>query len=185
MRERAELAAPLSLIDCQAKGPGGAIYAQGKLVSQQISCTHCHAPTSACLHLESGEANIESLMLHSGSLLVPESPIIVAAGDDANVTLGTVDWPRIARLHSACRADAAGTAPVPARREPPIPGRRHCVPRMFNGTDPPRCGRQGSFVFGEASRGYRQLITEYCRERRCACARFVPANTAKQHDLEL
>ena len=33
----------------------------------------------------------QALMLHSGSGLVPESPIIVAAGDDANVTLGTVD----------------------------------------------------------------------------------------------
>ncbi|CAE7810150.1 unnamed protein product [Symbiodinium necroappetens] len=87
----AELAAPLSLRDCKAKGTGGAIYAQRKLVSQQISCTHCHAPTSGCLHLESGEANIESLMLRSVSRLVPVSPSIVAAGDDAVVKLGRVD----------------------------------------------------------------------------------------------
>ncbi|CAE7226397.1 unnamed protein product, partial [Symbiodinium necroappetens] len=87
----AELAAPLSLIDCKAKGTGGAIYAQRKLVSQQISCTHCHAPTSGCLHLESGEASIASLMLRSGSGLVPESPNMVAAGDDAVVKLGRVD----------------------------------------------------------------------------------------------
>ena len=87
----AELAAPLSLSGCMAKGTGGGIYAQGNLVSQQISCTHCHAPTSECLHLESGEASIESLTLHSGSSLVPAFPSIVAAGDDANVTLVRVD----------------------------------------------------------------------------------------------
>jgi len=91
VRDGAELAAPLSLRGCKAKGTGGAIYAQGKLVSQQISCTHCHAPTSACLHLESGEANIASLMLHSGSSLVPASPNVIAAGDEAVVTLDRVD----------------------------------------------------------------------------------------------
>ena len=91
VKARAELAAPLSLSGCTAKGTGGGIYAQGKLVAPQISCSHCHATTSGCLHIESGEASIESLMLHSGSGLVPASPSLVAAGDDANVTLGTVD----------------------------------------------------------------------------------------------
>ncbi|CAE7879687.1 unnamed protein product, partial [Symbiodinium necroappetens] len=87
----AELAAPLSLRGCKAKGTGGAIYAQRKLVAPQISCTHCHAPTSGCFHLESGEANIASLMLHSGSKFVPASPNAIAAGDDAVVKLGRVD----------------------------------------------------------------------------------------------
>ena len=92
VKARAELAAPLSLIGCIAKGTGGGIYAQGKLGSPQISCTDCHAPTSACFHLESGEASIESLILRSRSLLGPASPsIIVATGHDAVVTLGTAD----------------------------------------------------------------------------------------------
>ena len=96
VKEGAEFTTPLLLRGCKAKGAGGAIYLQqGSLVGKQIICSQCHSPTSGCLHLEDGQASIGSLLLDSGSRLVPESTNIVAAGDDANVTLGRADCRKV------------------------------------------------------------------------------------------
>jgi len=87
----AEFAAPLHLRSCNAEGTGGAIYAQGILLGrQQINCSHCNAPTAGCLQLESGEAHIDTMTLQSSSSLLPASST-VAAGANANVTLGRMD----------------------------------------------------------------------------------------------
>ena len=76
---------------CKARGTGGAIYAQGMLLAQHIRCSHCNAPTSGCLQLDHGETSIGSLTFDSDSRLLPASPVNVAAGAGANMTLGRVD----------------------------------------------------------------------------------------------
>ena len=134
----AEFAAPLHLRSCNAEGTGGAIYAQGILLGrQQINCSHCNAPTAGCLQLESGEAHIDTMTamtLQSSSSLLPASST-VAAGANTNVTLGRMDCRQVPGCTFGCREDAAGSAPVSARRKPAVPGRRRrCgVPRMPNG----------------------------------------------------
>jgi len=87
----AALDAPLLLTHCKARGTGGAIYAQGMLLAQHIRCSHCNAPTSGCLQLDHGERSIGSLTFDSDSRLLPASPVNVAAGAGANMTLGRVD----------------------------------------------------------------------------------------------
>ncbi|CAE6938127.1 unnamed protein product [Symbiodinium sp. CCMP2592] len=85
-----EFAAPLLLRKCKARGAGGAIYAEGRLVAEQIRCSHCNAPTSGCFHVESGRAKVGNLALDSGSRLLSASSL-VGAGANAGVTLGRVD----------------------------------------------------------------------------------------------
>jgi len=85
-----EFAAPLLLRDCEADGSGGAIYAQIELAAQQISCSHCKAPTSGCLELAYGHARLGNVTVATGSRLSSASSI-VGAGPNASISVGGVD----------------------------------------------------------------------------------------------